>query len=151
MAGDRIIYFNGANFILNDIHDNHNCTIIVPKGGSTNDTQHSTPTTETPAPTEVEDAEVVPSLWRCITKKAIEEGLEDEVYQDIQESSRKTAPVLAKRLSFRARAGHIDISQFWKTDLYDELVRVFGTLPYDKENFRKCDIYGVKQKQTAAF
>lgn len=100
-------------------------------------------------PSEPEEAEVVPSLWRCITKKAIEEGLEDEVYQDIQESSRKTAPVLAKRLSFRARAGHIDICQFWKTDLYDELERVFGTLPYDKENFRKCDIYGVKLKQTA--
>lgn len=34
MAGDRIFNFNGPGVVFNDIHDNHNCTIIVPKGKS---------------------------------------------------------------------------------------------------------------------
>lgn len=37
MAGDRVFNFNGASVTFNDIHDNHNCTIVVPKGRTESD------------------------------------------------------------------------------------------------------------------
>lgn len=104
------------------------------------------PVSSSSVPTEVEDAEVVPRRWGCITEKAIEEGLEEEVYEDINRAFHKNAPEAAKRLSFHAQANHINISGLWKTDLYVELCNVFGKPHYGVENFRKCDIHGVKEK-----
>lgn len=48
MAGDRVFNFHG-NVTFNDIHDNHHCTIIVPKGKTEDDAEenqeplHTTP------------------------------------------------------------------------------------------------------------
>ena len=40
MAGDRVFNFHG-NVTFNDIHDNHHCTIIVPKGKTEDDAEEN--------------------------------------------------------------------------------------------------------------
>lgn len=48
MAGERVFNFQG-NVTFNDIHDNHHCTIILPKGKTEEDAKenqeplHTTP------------------------------------------------------------------------------------------------------------
>lgn len=110
MAGDRVFNFNGANVTFNDIHDNHHCTIIVPKG-----------------------KELPDDFCTYIVPNAPKSR--EEIEDDLVRGATKSAKVFANLLMRYEKLGYLDFRGEPTSDIYEYLQKRYN-LNYDLDNFR---------------
>ena len=109
MAGNRVFNFNGANVTFNDIHDNNNCTIIVPKGKDLSDDYCTY---------------IVPEPKRS----------RDEIETDLERTSHETASVFAKCLLRLYKNGELDFGGDTVKTIFTYLKQRYN-LAYGYPNF----------------
>lgn len=111
MSEKRVFNFNGANVTFNDIHDNHHCTIIVPKG-----------------------KELSEDFCTYIVPNAPKSR--EEIEADLIRESQKTAAKFREFLHNYRINGYLDFRHETPSQIYDTLNNRYN-LPYDKGNFTR--------------
>ena len=110
MAGDRVFNFHG-NVTFNDIHDNHHCTIIVPKGKNLS-----------------EDfcTYIVPGAAKS----------REELEADIERASHKSASIFARLLKSYKDHGFLDFRGESASDIYAYFKERYPHLSFGVKTFQ---------------
>lgn len=96
MSEKRVFNFNGANVTFNDIHDNHNCTIIVPQQGKNAATNASIP------------EELSTEEAKQLLSKLQQADLLDANYQPCSNHTKTYYALVAKEVS-----NHLGLEKCW--------------------------------------